>query len=73
MPVFWSVFLLAGYAALLLVLPQTLLNPLLAVALAAFTYAMLLRRPFFKFKSLKQILSITLSGSGLFLFLQFGG
>ena len=73
MPVFWSVFLLAGYAALLLVVPQTLLNPLLAITLAAFAYAMLLRRPFFKFKSLKQILFITLGGSGLFLLLQFGG
>lgn len=70
MPVFWSVFLLGGYALLRLLLPEALCNPLLAAALGAFSYAMLLRRPFFKFKSLTQILSLTLGGSVLFLLLH---
>ncbi|MCJ8169127.1 CDP-alcohol phosphatidyltransferase family protein [Atopomonas sediminilitoris] len=66
MPVFWSIFLLAGFALLTLLVPQWLANSLLALCLLAFSAAMLWRRAFFKFKRLSHILALTLGGALLF-------
>lgn len=71
MPVFWSVFILAAYLLLAFVLPVFWLHALLALVLAVFSHAMLLRRAFFKFKKLSHIFSLTLGGSLLFLILHF--
>jgi CDP-diacylglycerol--serine O-phosphatidyltransferase len=73
MPVFWSVFLLAGFELAAFVLPQALLFPLFALALAEFSAAMLWHRPFFKFKRLSHILGLTLGGAALFLWLHVSG
>lgn len=83
MPVFWSVFMLAAYLLLdllqqklllhLTFLPQLFLQLALAGFLLFFSHAMLLRRPFFKFKKLAHILALTLGGFFLFLSLNFMG
>lgn len=73
MPVFWSVFLLAGFELAAFVLPQTPLYALLALSLALFSVAMLWHRPFFKFKRLSHILGLTLGGAALFLALHLRG
>jgi CDP-diacylglycerol--serine O-phosphatidyltransferase len=73
MPVFWSIFLLAGFLLLDFVLPPLYLNAVMTIALLAFSRAMLLRRPFFKFKKLWHILGITLSGVLIFTGLYFSG
>lgn len=67
MPVFWSVFMLAGYLLLaLLTVPASWLHPLMATTLIAFSHAMLRRKPFFKFSKLSHILILTLGGALLF-------
>lgn len=66
MPVFWSIFLLGASLLLALWLPAAVLRPLLALAIVAFSLAMLWRRPFFKFTALWQILALTLGGALLF-------
>lgn len=73
MPVFWSVFILGGYQLLRPQLAEVLAHSLLASALLAFSVAMLLHRPFFKFRALWQILALTLGGAALFLGLHFAG
>lgn len=73
MPVFWSVFLLAGFELLAFVLPTPLLFGALAVALSLFSLAMLWHRPFFKFKKLSHILGLTVGGAALFLALHLSG
>ena len=70
MPVFWSVFILAGFLLLEFVLPQRLVYGALAVILSLFSYAMIIRRPFFKFKKLSHILCLTIGNSLLFLLLH---
>ncbi|MES2818134.1 MAG: CDP-alcohol phosphatidyltransferase family protein [Pseudomonadota bacterium] len=70
MPVFWSVFGLGAYQVLVLWLPPLWLHALLAVAIVAFANAMLLRRPFFKFKRLSHIFALTLGGFVLLALLQ---
>lgn len=70
MPVFWSLFGLGAYQLLVLWLPPLWLHALLAVAIVAFGNAMLLRRPFFKFKRLGSILTLTLGGFVLLAALQ---
>ncbi|MCG8670827.1 MAG: CDP-alcohol phosphatidyltransferase family protein [Pseudomonadales bacterium] len=69
MPVFWSVFIVAIYLIVDLIVPE-ISKLLLAVALTAFSVAMILNRPFYKFKSIKQILCLTIGGAGLFLVLE---
>lgn len=66
MPVFWSVFILGIFALLKMAIPEPILFPVLGIILVLFSIAMVLNRPFFKFKSLKQILSITIGGTILF-------
>lgn len=73
MPVFWSIFLLAGFELLAFALPRALLFTLFAVTLLAFSAAMLWHRPFFKFKRLSHIFGLTLGGAALFLALQVAG
>lgn len=70
MPVFWSILILAMAMLTSLVVPLWLSHALLAAALTAFSYYMVYRRPFFKFKSLVQILSVTLGGAAFFAFWQ---
>lgn len=67
MPVFWSVFILAGYLLLWTAgLPEALLHSGMALTLLAFSHAMLVKKPFFKFKKLSHILIITIGGTTLF-------
>ncbi|MDF3030751.1 MAG: CDP-diacylglycerol--serine O-phosphatidyltransferase [Moraxellaceae bacterium] len=73
MPVFWSVFLLAAHQLLAFALLESLNFALLAAALAAFAFAMLWHRPFFKFKKLAHILALTLGGALLFFVLHLAG
>jgi len=71
MPVFWSIFMLAGYLLLAtLKIPAQWLHPMLAVTLVAFSHAMLRRKPFFKFSKLSHILFLTLGGALTFLSLH---
>ncbi len=67
MPVFWSVFIWAGFLLLSPWLPHHLAFALLALCLSAFSVAMLLHRPFFKFKKLSHILALTIGGAVIFL------
>lgn len=73
MPVFWSVFILGIGKVLSLWLPQTLLFVLLAITLCIFSYFMLYRARFFKFKSMNQILCITLGGASVFSLIEIYG
>ena len=70
MPVFWSVFILGIGKVLSLWLPQTILFILLAATLCIFSFCMLYRARFFKFKSMNQILGITLGGASLFTLIE---
>lgn len=70
MPVFWSLFLLAPYLLASLVVPAAAMHVLMAAALAAFSHAMVIKRPFFKFKKLWHILTITLGGSAFWLLMH---
>lgn len=69
MPVFWSVFIISGYF-LLALFSVTYAQIILAAALAFFCFAMVVKKPFYKFKSLKQILSLTIGGAVVFLLLH---
>lgn len=73
MPVFWSIFLLAGFLLLDFVIPPLYLYGLMSAVLLAFSRAMLLRKPFFKFKKLYQIYALTLGGALIFLALHLFG
>jgi len=73
MPVFWSVFILGIGKVLSLWMNQNLLFVLLAVTLSIFSFFMLYRARFFKFKSLNQILGITLGGAILFVLIEVYG
>lgn len=73
MPVFWSLFILSGWALLALVLPPLICARLLSVALTLFSLAMLLNRPFPKFSSLITLITLCLSGAALFGLLHLGG
>lgn len=71
MPVFWSILLLALVMLSSLVLPLAVAHALLALILTVFSFLMIYRRPFFKFKSLVQILGVTLGGALVFAVWQF--
>ncbi len=70
MPVFWSLFILAGYLLLARFVPEAWLKPALALTLLSFSHAMIQRRRFFKFSRLSTILALTLGGAGLFVTLH---
>ncbi|HNL81322.1 MAG TPA: hypothetical protein PKL69_13380, partial [Agitococcus sp.] len=67
MPVFWSVFIFGAFLWLEIFIGKTLSYSLLAFSLLLFSYAMVIRRPFFKFKKLWHILLLTLGNSLVFL------
>ena len=66
MPVFWSVFILAGAMISERIVSVEFAHALLAVALTVFSFYMVISKPFFKFRSLKQILSLTIGGFVVF-------
>ena len=71
MPVFWSVFICAGYFVILELGCSALVAKLiLAGSLSLFSWNMLQRKPFFKFTSMMQMLSLTMGGFILFMTLQ---
>lgn len=72
MPVFWSIFILAAFLLAGFFIPPDVLRGLLCAVLVAFSVAMLLNRPFFKFRALWQILVLTLGGAAVFLLLHLG-
>jgi CDP-diacylglycerol---serine O-phosphatidyltransferase len=65
MPVFWSLFILAGSLLLNRFLSAEIVSAILIAVLPAFSFAMLWNRPFFKFTALWQILLLTLGGATL--------
>ena len=71
MPVFWSVFILAGAMISERIVSLEFAHALLAVALTAFSFYMVISKPFFKFSSLKQILTLTIGGFVLFAGFEF--
>jgi phosphatidylserine synthase len=66
MPVFWSVFILAGVMILETLIGLELAHILLAFSLTIFSFYMVIDKPFFKFSSLKQILVLTIGGFFIF-------
>lgn len=66
MPVFWSLFILAGAYLLNFILPQPIVFSLLSLLLLGMSFMMVYKAPFFKFKSLKQILILVGSGISAF-------
>lgn len=71
MPVFWSIPIVGVHQLITYFLDALIVDLLLAVGLCLFSYFMIVRKPFFKFTSLVQILSITLGGFAVFLALEF--
>ena len=65
MPVFWSLFILAGSLLLNRFLSAEVVSAILITVLPVFSFAMLWNRPFFKFTALWQILLLTLGGATL--------
>lgn len=66
MPVFWSVFILAGAMIIEKIFDPSFAHNVLAIMLLAFSFYMVVSKPFFKFRSLKQILSLTIGGFVMF-------
>ncbi|QJT83048.1 phosphatidylcholine/phosphatidylserine synthase [Kosakonia sp. MUSA4] len=73
MPVFWSLFILGGWKVLNLLVSDVISALLLSLALALFSFAMILDRPFFKFSSLNAIVGLCFGGVALFGLLHLGG
>ncbi|MGK0443655.1 MAG: CDP-diacylglycerol--serine O-phosphatidyltransferase [Bermanella sp.] len=71
MPVFWSVFILAGAMIIEKIFDQSFSHNVLAIMLLAFSFYMVVSKPFFKFRSLKQILSLTIGGFVMFAWFEF--
>lgn len=75
MPVFWSVFILAAAMLSEIVLGAAVAHILLAIMLLVFSFYMVVSKPFFKFRSLTQILCLTITGFVVFAgleLMQFG-
>ena len=66
MPVFWSVFILAAVMILDKLIGLALSHVVLAASLTTFSFYMIIDKPFFKFSSLAQILTLTLGGFAIF-------
>lgn len=66
MPVFWSVFILAGAMISEKILGLWFAHILLAIMLSAFSVYMVISKPFFKFRSLTHILLLTIGGFVMF-------
>ena len=71
MPVFWSIPIVGVHQLMIYFVDDFWPNVMLAISIAAFGFYMIRSKPFFKFTSLAQILSITLGGFLLFIGLQF--
>lgn len=59
MPVFWSPFIVAGILFLDLWLPVSVTQVIADLAITLFSLCMLWHRPFFKFSSLRQMVTLT--------------
>ncbi|QUM89818.1 CDP-archaeol synthase [Moritella sp. 36] len=70
MPVFWSIFILSAAFVIERLLGSFSAYISLAVGLSLFSYYMVVRKPFFKFKSISQIVKITLTGILFFTILE---
>ncbi len=70
MPVFWSIFILAFSMLCEKFVGLTAAHTILAVLLTGFSVCMLVNKAFYKFSSLKQILTLTLGGGLLFIGLE---
>jgi len=66
MPVFWSVFLIAGVMLLEFLIGHQAALYLMALVLLVFSFYMVVSKPFFKFSSLQQILLLTIGGFSIF-------
>ena len=66
MPVFWSVFIIAGAYLLHFMLPMRIVLPLLGIVLLSHAVLMVHNSRFYKFQSLREIIVLTLGGSALF-------
>lgn len=66
MPVFWSVFILAGAMISEAIFGLWFAHIALAIMLSAFSFYMVISKPFFKFRSLTQILTLTIGGFVVF-------
>lgn len=72
MPVFWSIFIISGWKLTSYILPDFINAIILSVILTGFSIAMIIDRPFFKFSSLKVIITLCIIGSFFFGALHFG-
>lgn len=66
MPVFWSVFILAFAMMIEGFVGTTLTYVVLALSITVFSFYMVVDKPFFKFRSIRQILILTLGGFAVF-------
>jgi len=66
MPVFWSVFLIAGVMLLEFLIGHQAALYLMALVLLVFSFYMVVSKPFFKFSSLQQIFLLTVGGFSIF-------
>lgn len=73
MPVFWSLLILGSLYLLHFIAGKGLTFPLAAVSFMAFSFYMVLDRPFYKFKSFRNILAFVLSLSAIFVILGMFG
>lgn len=73
MPVFWSLLILGSLYLLHFILGKGIVFPLTAVSFMVFSFYMVLNRPFYKFKSFRNILIFVLSLSAMFLVLGMFG
>lgn len=70
MPVFWSVFLIAGVMLLEFLIGHKAAVYLMGLVLSVFSFYMVVSKPFFKFSSLNQILVLTIGGFSIFAWLE---
>ena len=70
MPVFWSVFLIAGVMLLEFLIGHQAALYLMALVLLVFSFYMVVSKPFFKFSSLQQILLLTIGGFSIFAWVE---
>lgn len=66
MPVFWSVFILAFAMMIEGIVGTAMAYIVLALAITIFSFYMVVDKPFFKFRSMNQILALTLGGFAIF-------
>ena len=72
MPVFWSVFIIAGAYLIAIWVEKSLVFPLLAIVLGIYSILMIYNDRFYKFQDIKVILILVVGGLTLFALLGFG-